>query len=257
MAQLKAVLFDLDDTLIDWSQFSGDYYKLELPKFEALREYAIAEGYDMPPVDKLIEAFQEFAEADWNHGRETLIAPHLPRILVKVLARFDVPEDKLDVDRLVAVYGWGKVHGTRVFPEVPGVLEDLLARQIKIGIVTNAFQTMVMRDRELEDHDLLRYFETCRFSAADVGHLKPHPAIFEQALACIGTEPDETVFVGDNLNADIAGAQRVGMKGVWRDTGYHSSRLSLGMIEPDATIKKLTDMLPHLDRWYPDWRNGQ
>lgn len=257
MTELKAVLFDLDDTLIDWSRFSGDYYKMELPHFQALHAHVMEAGYNLPNVDKLIEAFREFAEADWEHGRETLVAPHFPRILMKVLARFEVPDDAFDIDAITEVYEWGKVEGTHVFTEVPETLQFLLDQNIKIGIVTNAFQTMTMRDRELEDHGLLQYFESCRFSAADVGYLKPHPTIFQEALACIGTDPAETVFVGDNLNADVAGAQRVGMKAIWRDTGYHSSRLSLGAIEPDATIKKLDQIFPNLDRWYAGWRNGE
>jgi FMN phosphatase YigB (HAD superfamily) len=63
--------------------------------------------------------------------------------------------------------------------------------------------------------------------------------------------------VGDNLNADVVGAQRVGMKAVWRDTGYHGSRLSLGMIEPDATIESLDQIFDHLNDWFPGWRDDQ
>lgn len=258
MTQLKAVLFDLDDTLIDWSGFDGDYFELEKPHFESLRAHVIGNGYELPPVEALIDTFRDLAMAAWEHGRETMISPHLPRLLQETLTQHDVPPDAFELDKIVEVYRWGKVRGTTVFDEVPHTLEALLGENVQIGIVTNAFQTMVMRDRELAEHGLLDYFETCRFAAADVGYLKPHPAIFETALECIGTRPEETVFVGDNLTADVAGAQRVGMKAVWRDTGYHSSRVSLGVIEPDATIKKLDQILPNLDRWYPGWRqNGK
>jgi len=258
MTQLKAVLFDLDDTLIDWSGFNGDYFELEKPHFEAVRTHVMERGHDVPPVEQLISSFRDLAMAAWEHGRETLVSPHLPRLLQEALAQHDVPTDEFDLDQIMSVYRWGKVQGTTVFEEVPHTLEALLGEDIRIGIVTNAFQTMVMRDRELEEHGLLQYFKTCRFAAADVGYLKPHPAIFEHALDCIGTQPEETVFVGDNLTADVAGAQRVGMKAVWRDTGYHASRVALGAIEPDATIEKLDQILPNLDEWYPGWRaNGK
>jgi HAD superfamily hydrolase (TIGR01662 family) len=257
MTQLKAVLFDLDDTLIDWSQFDGDYSSIERPHFEGLHAHITGLGHPLPGINVLLEAFRELVQARWESGRQTLVAPHLPRILIEMLQQYDVPEDALNPDKLVEVYQWGKVDGTLVFPEVPQTLQTLLDNDIKIGIVTNAFQTMVMRDRELSDHGLLDYFATCRFAAADVGYLKPHPAIFEAALDCIGTQPEETVFVGDNLNADIAGAQRVGMKAVWRDTGYHNSRISLGVIEPDATLTRLDSIFTHLDGWFPGWRNDQ
>lgn len=257
MPDLKAVLFDLDDTLIDWSQFDGDYYSVERPHFEGLHAHITGLGHSLPAVDVLLDTFREIAQARWESGRQTLISPHLPRILAETLGQHNVPDAALDVDELVDVYKWDAVEGTRVFPEVPQTLQTLLDSGIKIGIVTNAFQTMTMRDRELSDHGLLDYFATCRFAAADVGYLKPHPAIFEAALDCIGTQPEETVFVGDNLNADIAGAQRVGMKAVWRDTGYHTSRISLGVIEPDATLTSLDSIFAHLDDWFPGWRDDQ
>lgn len=256
MSDLKAVLFDLDDTLIDWSKFDGDYFELEKPHFEAVHGHVTQAGHALPKVEDLVDTFRELAQQAWAEGRETLVSPHLPRLLMETLQRHDVPEDAFEQDEIMKVYRWGKVPGVTVFKEVPETLETLLAADVKIGIVTNAFQTMMMRDQELEEHGLLQYFETCRFAAADVGYLKPHPAIFKAALECIGTEPEETVFVGDNLNADVAGAQRVGMKAVWRDTGYHSSRMSLGVIEPDAKIKKLDQMLPSLDTWYPGWRDN-
>ncbi|MEL6151570.1 MAG: HAD family hydrolase [Chloroflexota bacterium] len=257
MTNLKAVLFDLDDTLISWADFDGDYYSLEKPRFEGLQTYLAQNGHTVPTVDRMIDQFRDFAQADWERGRETLIAPHMPQILVRVLEQFDIDAEAIGMDAVIEAYGWTRVNGTTVFEEVPDTLKTLLANDIKIGIVTNAFQTMSMRDHELEAHGLLQYFASCRFSAADVGHLKPHPAIFEAALDCIGTEPEETVFVGDSLTADIAGANRVGMKTVWRDTGYHSSRMSLGMIEPNATIKRLDEMLPHLDGWFNGWRDDQ
>jgi FMN phosphatase YigB (HAD superfamily) len=84
--------------------------------------------------------------------------------------------------------------------------------------------------------------------------LKPHPAIFEAALGCMGVLGTEAVFVGDNLVADVSGAQRVGMKAVWRNTGHHSSRFSRELIHPDATVTALDQMLPHLDEWFSGWR---
>jgi HAD superfamily hydrolase (TIGR01549 family) len=254
MPTLKAVLFDLDDTLIDWSKFDGNYYQMEMKHFNQLHAYFSGKGYPLPHVDKMLDRFRGQAMAAWENGRETMVAPHLPTILIELLRSYDIADSDLVEQVVIEQYAWGKVEGTTVFPEVPETLEVLLAAGIQIGIVTNAFQPMVMRDRELAEHDLLRYFKTCRFAAADVGYLKPHPAIFEAALACVGTEPAETVFVGDNLNADIVGAQRLGLKAVWRDTGYHSSRVSRDTIEPDATIKRLDQLLPNLDRWYDGWR---
>lgn len=255
MAELKAVLFDLDDTLLDWSKFDGNYYGLELQRMSQLREYLVAQGYDVPVTDRFVEEFRDRSIAMWEYGRETMIAPHMPRILAETVAQMGVPEDAIEASVLLEQYNWGAVPGTQIFPEVPKTLETIIDAGIQIGIVTNAYQTMAMRDVEIDEHGILKYFPTCRFSAADVGYLKPHPAIFETAINCTQTSPEETVFVGDNLNADIVGAQRVGMRGVWRDTGQHPSRIALETVDPDATITALDQLLPILDDWYPGWRS--
>src|SRR5690606_15877365 len=106
---------------------------------------------------------------------------------------------------------------------------------------------------ELHGLSLIEYFPDCRISAADAGYLKPHPAIFEHALALVDASPDEAVFVGDNPIADIAGAQGVGMRAVLREVHEVPPLLS-GLIVPDATITSLEGLPPLLDDWFPGWR---
>jgi putative hydrolase of the HAD superfamily len=47
--------------------------------------------------------------------------------------------------------------------------------------------------------------------SSEVGWRKPHPAIFARALEAVGVEPGQTLFVGDTLATDIAGASALGM----------------------------------------------
>ena len=111
---------------------------------------------------------------------------------------FGVPADALDAHRCLEAYHWEMIPGTRIFPEVPETLALLREHGLKIGIVTNAHQPMWIRDVEITAHGLFDFFPDCRISAADVGYLKPHPVIFQTALRCLGTKPEETVFVGDD-----------------------------------------------------------
>ena len=48
--------------------------------------------------------------------------------------------------------------------------------------------------------------------ASEVGWRKPHPAIFERALEGLGVAAERTLFVGDSLAIDLAGAAAVGMR---------------------------------------------
>jgi HAD superfamily hydrolase (TIGR01662 family) len=151
-------------------------------------------------------------------------------------------------------YNWHAIPGTVVFPDVPEILTTLRQHKVRTGIVTNAAQPMWIRDLEMEEHGLLQYFPECRISAADVGYLKPHPAIFRAALDELKIDPVEAVFVGDNPIADIAGAQAVGMRAVLRVTHPAPPMLS-GLIVPDGAVNSLFELLNLLDQWYPDWRN--
>jgi putative hydrolase of the HAD superfamily len=114
---------------------------------------------------------------------------------------------------------------------------------------------MWIRDIEIGQHGLLPYFPDCRISAADVGYLKPHPTIFKAALKQLGVLPEETVFVGDNPTADIAGAQAVGLRAILRIAHRVPPMLS-GLIIPDAAVNTLEEMPRILDNWYPGWRSA-
>ena len=86
------------------------------------------------------------------------------------------------------------------------------------------------------------------FSAADIGYLKPHPRAFLTVVEAIGTRPEETIYVGDNPVADIAGAQGAGLRGVLRVNQGVPAMIS-GVIVPDAAINDFDDLLRLLADW--------
>lgn len=250
---LKAVLFDLDDTLIDWSGSDGGWEARDRKMMRAVFDYVTSEGCAIDDFDALNREFRNQLFDAWETGRGQLHAPHLGRVIVQSLVAVGVAADQLDERACLQAFGWGAAPGVVTFPDVPAVLRLLLKHDIRIGIVTNAHQPMWVRDPELEQFDLLQFFPDCRFSAADVGYLKPHPRIFEAALACVEARPDEAVFVGDNPVADIAGAQSAGMQAVLR-TRQAASMLS-GLIVPDHTLQSLAELPAVLDGWFAGWRS--
>lgn len=254
---LKAVLFDLDDTLIDWSGFKSDWDEMESRHIGHVVDVIKNEGRGDKIQNALTvaQAFRTRTKESWLQAGSTLRAPNMTSILKETLEAFGVDTNDDDIRRYLEAYQWGAVPGTQIFPEVQDVLQILVDTGIKIGIVTNAFQPMWLRDIEIDAHGLLRFFPeiTYRHSAADVGYLKPHPEIFQKALASLGTTPAETVFVGDDLEADIAGAQGAGIQAILRRTArYHGKTLR---ISPDAIVNDLHEMLVIFDQWYPGWRN--
>lgn len=124
------------------------------------------------------------------------------------------------------------------------VLADLKAQGKRIGLVSNYAHTGVIRDA-LGRLGLLEHFDAIIVSA-DVGYLKPHPAIFEAALAAVDARPHEAIMVGNDLECDVLGARRAGLRAIW--TPY--PRVSPAPHHPDAdwVVESLRDIPPIVAR---------
>lgn len=249
---LKAILFDLDDTLLDWSEFRQDWPVFEEQNhLRRVFDYVAQVATPLPDFQVFVTEYRTRTREAWRHGRATLIAPHLGTILVEAVAACG---SSAAMEDLLRVYDWRAIPGTRLFPEVPEMLSLIREKGIQMAIVTNAHQPMRARDVEIGEHGLLEYFPECRISAADAGLLKPHPMIFQMALDQLGVKAHEAVFVGDNPVADISGPQGIGIKTVLRANGHGLPILS-EIIFPDGQIHTLTELPALLDEWYPGWQN--
>jgi len=249
---LKAVFFDLDDTLIDWSGFNGNWDEADRKHILSVYEYMNNEVHPLRDFDDLLREFRRRIIAGWESARSTMRAPHMENILSETLTAMGVPAEKIDARQILKHYNWGALDGVSVFPEVPEMLEFLIDQGIKVGIVTNSLQPICLRDIELEQYGLKQYFPECRVTAADVGYLKPHINIFREAMNKLRVEPGEAVFIGDNPVADVGGAQAAGMRGILRiRDGAHSSTISL--VTPDCALQSLRELPPILDKWFPGW----
>jgi HAD superfamily hydrolase (TIGR01509 family) len=98
-------------------------------------------------------------------------------------------------------------------PDVPGTLENLLEAGFRLAMLSNRSQTY---DEELETLGLAGYFEFA-LAAGEVDVWKPDPWIFRYALNRLGTQPGETLYIGDNYYADVIGAQRAGLEPILVD----------------------------------------
>lgn len=256
---LKAIIFDLDQTLFDWRGRNEDWETHQRKHLDKVFRF-VDEHVQTMPTD-----FEDFFEttvsnviAHWRHAKQSLQAPHLGKILVASLIECGVAADKINMDDILAAYQHQLIDGVILYPEVIEVLQFLQQHDIRMGIATNAFQPMLLRDAELQTLGIVDYFDA-RLSAADVGYLKPHPRIFESVLTMLEATPQETIFIGDNLHADIGGAQALGMRAILRvhegELPYENEPPEVPTT-PDAEILSLTELPPILDAWFGTWRKG-
>jgi len=252
MTAIKGVLFDMDNTLIDWSGFTNDWRDLDQMHLQRVYDFLEQANRKLnSDIDEFVAIYIDKVTDAWAQARTTLRAPHMGRLLLEAAEACGFQaDDVIDMQALLQAFKWNLVENVTLFPDVPQGLKNLQARGLKLGIVTNAFQPMRLRDAELETIDILQYFpnESARIAAADVGYLKPHEIIFRHALAQLGTSAEETVFVGDNPVADIAGAQGAGMRAVLR-VNHPAPPLISGLIIPDGAVNDFGELVQLIDRW--------
>jgi HAD superfamily hydrolase (TIGR01509 family) len=91
------------------------------------------------------------------------------------------------------------------------LLDSLHSRGIKTGLVANSWPDPARLLRaDVESFGLTEHFDVIVFSE-EVGFRKPQPEIFLHALAALGVDPENAMFVGDRLDTDVQGAAQVGM----------------------------------------------
>ena len=133
---------------------------------------------------------------------------------------------------------------TEWFPETPRVLDELRGRY-KLGVITNYMDGPTCQ----LVFDKLGYRETfdTLVVSAEVGYRKPSRVIFEQALRETGSRPENCVMVGDMYEADIVGANNMGMKSVLVDV-YDSQQNHYG--KATAAIRSIGELPGALEKIY-------
>jgi putative hydrolase of the HAD superfamily len=220
---LRAVLFDLDDTLYA----EGDFYRSGFLQV-ALHLGAGSAG-DVEAILHELEAIHH------DEGRE--------RVLDTLVARRGL--DARSVSELVALF---REHAPRIrlHPEVPALLARLRPRY-RLGCVTDGWPGV--QRRKVEALGLAPLVDTVVY-AGDYGpeRWKPSAFPFEACCALLGVSAREAVAVGDNPERDVRGARRAGIASVRirREGGYFSDRPS-GADRPDFEIRSLADLPAVLD----------
>ena len=112
---------------------------------------------------------------------------------------------------------FGQADLWRLYPEVESVLKDLRARGLKIGIISN-WSTRLRHIAQETGLDALVDFIV---ASSEAGARKPDPHIFHVALHRAGVSPGRAVHVGDQVEDDVRGAEKMGIRPVflWRKPG--------------------------------------
>jgi putative hydrolase of the HAD superfamily len=177
---MRAVIFDLWETLIDWD------------------EQAAARM-----VDRIDELAGPGFRDRWYRSPNRYTAPVrtvLAEVGVPAEVMDDVCEIRLDYVRHCLVPRDGAVE----------TLRELRARGHLIGLITVCSQDV----ETLWPESLFAGLFDAEVFSSRLGISKPDPRIYLHCCELLGVEPQEAVFVGDGANDELGGAERVGMKAI-------------------------------------------
>jgi phosphoglycolate phosphatase-like HAD superfamily hydrolase len=127
-----------------------------------------------------------------------------------------------------------------IFPDAYRALRAIRQRELTVGAVSNWVWNL---PELLHSLDLVGQFDFIAASAR-VGFEKPHPGIFRHALAKARARPNEVIHVGDHLDADVRGAENVGIEGVLIDRHRRHAAPPEGV----RLIRSLDELIPIIDR---------
>jgi len=125
------------------------------------------------------------------------------------------------------------------------LLEALRNRGLRLALVSNTASPDWLLRPVLERQGLVERVDAIVLSS-EVGKRKPHPEMFERALAELEVRPEEALFVGDRLDADVLGASRAGMRTV-QALWFRADDVQIET-EPDFEAFTQMDVLNVVDR---------
>lgn len=233
-ATVGAVLFDLDNTLVD-------FLRMKRTASDAAARAMVLAGADFPfssdeAGDILfgeymedIEGDQVFARFLTRHHRQKLglSAHHVDRITAAA----------------VNAYLRTKMLHTEPYPGVRRTLLALVRRGLRLGVVTDAPRFKAYQ--RLEAAGLVDFFELV-VTITDHGERKPNERPFRTALDGFGLPPHRVLMVGDWPERDMAGARNLGMRTAWARYGRGRHAAPEGEGGPvDLVLDSVEDLIRH------------
>ncbi len=237
---VKAVIFDLDDTLCNASEV-----------LEQSMRAAFEENLAHYP-DKTVE---EMVALNQQAFKETFLNPAMPVPTASILIWFRIfelmgkkPPIK-GIMRIVEKYWEGNTDKLKPTPGAHEFLDWLHANHIKVGVLTNGvFMSQAKKVAMLGLDSKIDCFATSDMAVAD----KPDPKAYLYILDKMDVWPNETIMVGDRLDNDVLGGKRIGMKGILM-ASEHKRPLE-GAQKADLVVTNLMDIVPFIEELNRDYK---
>jgi putative hydrolase of the HAD superfamily len=215
LADVHAVVFDLDGTLLDRRRSFERFARDQRERFASTLQAVDPEQY--------VRILVELDHDGYGPRRE---------LFTGMIAQFELPAALAET--LLNDYRTGFPGACLLFPDASSTLSSLRAFGLKLGLITNG--SVRMQSRKLECLALSPMFDSIVISDAE-GISKPDRRIFHRALEQLNVNAAQAVYVGDHPEVDVAGARAAGLRAVWRRDPTVS-----GIVEADGVVQELGDL---------------
>lgn len=201
---VRAVLFDLDDTLFDHRESAGDALRRVQQSHDCFRD-ARFEAFERHHSRLLEELHPEVVA-----GRIGLDEAREERFR-RLFERFGVAAPAEACAAAAKLYRAEYLAARRAVAGAEALLRAV-RRRARVGIVSN---NVLQEQQEKLEYCRLAPHVDALIVSAEAGVSKPDPGIFAIALDALGVRADEAVMVGDSWSADVVGARGAGIAAVW------------------------------------------
>ena len=238
----KAILFDLDDTILSAFGQAEDQWNRVIASFaEQLAPH------QPPDVVAAIQAYSRYLWADqarhkdWRHrigeARRHIVANAFAEL--ERNAGHPAPPPEL-LDAVADRFNQVQEAELRMFPGAHETLDRLKELGVRLALVTNGAA-------EPQRKKVVRFALEHRFDHIQIegehGFGKPEEQAYRHALAALGVTANDTWMVGDNLEWEVVAPQRLGIYAIWYD-GYGVGLPLDSPIHPDRIVRSLPELLP-------------
>jgi len=228
---LRAILFDLDDTLHD---DCNAYQKAAT----VVSEQVARERNGIEP-SALASAFVHELEGFWSAFDASTLRAGLnvrQEMWRRALVRFDVESPALAL-RCAESFEAARSDMYKMFPGAYEALDALRGRGLRLGLLTNG---LVATHREKILRLNLEPHLDAVFLSDEIGFSKPDKRAFLHACEALDALPTETVMVGDRYDKDICGATNAGLKTVWINA--RNEQIPDGAAAPTSTVRAISQV---------------
>ena len=219
---VKDIFFDLYHTLWDFDKNSMLAFKRVFKKFKITIEF-----------DAFLKIYEPINIEYWKKYREDKVSKENLRRgrLIDSFNFFDLIYSTEKIDEIADAYIQELPFDNHLFEGAVEIL-DYLILKYKLHIITNGFEEV--QHKKLKNSGIDHYFSTVTTSE-EVGVKKPNPKVFLTALNKANSLPTQSVMIGDSLEADILGANNIGMQTIFYN--YRNESISKKIKSIDSLLE--------------------